>query len=149
MEAFTLVLTGNGTREQFLKAGIHPNSNTLFIGHVSDAQLRALYESAICFAYPSFTEGFGMPPLEAMRAGCPAIVAPCGALSEVCGDAAIYAGPHDSEGWKKAIIGMASDSVLRNQTIEKGRKRAAQFTWNRAAKQLLDIITETINAESA
>jgi glycosyltransferase involved in cell wall biosynthesis len=139
-----LVLVGSAGREAFAKIGLLPPENTVFAGKVSDGELRALYENAVCIAFPSTTEGFGLPPLEAMFVGCPAVVAPCGALPEVCGDAALYVAPDDGEGWAKAIADLATDNVLRDGLAGAGRNRAAQFTWDVSARRLLEVISEAL-----
>jgi glycosyltransferase involved in cell wall biosynthesis len=115
---------------------------TVVAGRVSDAQLRALLEQAICIAYPSTTEGFGLPPLEAMALGCPAVVAPTGALPEVCGDAVLYADPDDPEAWANAVSHLAYDSGLRETMSARGRAQAAKFTWRASARQLYGILRE-------
>jgi glycosyltransferase involved in cell wall biosynthesis len=135
-----LVLVGAAGRSAFERAGTYPPPNVIFAGKVSDAELGALYENALCLAFPSLTEGFGLPPLEAMLVGCPAIVAPCGALPEVCGDAAIYVPPHDGKAWADAVESLARDESARAVLIEKGRLHASQFRWERSARQLLSIV---------
>ena len=139
-----LVLVGEPGRQAFERQGEIPPTNVIFSGKISDAALRALYENAICLAFPSTTEGFGLPPLEAMMAGCPAVVAPCGALPEVCGDAAIFVAPHDADGWARAITELAADSVMRRNWVDKGRARAGEFKWEDSAKKLLRAILETL-----
>lgn len=136
----TLVLIGDCTSEDFLARGILLPSQTLLAGRVSDGALRALYEGALCLAFPSRTEGFGLPPLEAMLLGCPAIVAPCGALPEVCGDAAIFADPDDPRQWAGQIRALADDAALRARHVALGRAQAARFTWRAAARQVLDVV---------
>jgi glycosyltransferase involved in cell wall biosynthesis len=135
-----LVLVGEADRTAFERLGAKPPPNVLFCGKVSDAELRALYENALCLAFPSTTEGFGLPPLEAMFVGCATVVAPCGALPEVCGDAATYVSPHNVVGWRQAIQTLDKDLAARGHLIEKGRRWAAQFTWDKSAQQLLSII---------
>jgi glycosyltransferase involved in cell wall biosynthesis len=146
MRDLTLVLVGNEGRADFLKKGLDATANVRFQGHVKDVELRALYEGAVCFAFPSTTEGFGLPPLEAMRAGCPTVVAPCGALPEVCEDGAVYADPHDVQGWTSAILRMRDDLDFRRALITSGHAQAAKFTWERSARLLLDLILETLDA---
>ena len=88
MEAFArpalrdtpLVLIGKSGAADFVAAGSPPPPNAVFAGPVSDAEMRALFAHAGCLAFPSTTEGFGLPPLEAMSLGCPVVAAPCGAL---------------------------------------------------------------------
>jgi glycosyltransferase involved in cell wall biosynthesis len=94
-------------------------------------------EDALCLAFPSTTEGFGLPPLEAMLLGCPAIVAPCGALPEVCGAAALYAGPDDAMAWVAAIRRLADEPDERSTFSQIARDHARQFTWRKAALQLV------------
>ncbi|OYW46147.1 MAG: hypothetical protein B7Z33_08115 [Sphingomonadales bacterium 12-68-11] len=135
-----LVLIGGADPAEFGRAVGSPPANVVFAGRVSDGELRALYEHALCLAFPSTTEGFGLPPLEAMRVGCPAVVAPCGALPEVCGDAALYAEPHSPPAWQAAILELAGDPAAWKRRSEAGRAHAAQFTWRRAAEQVLSVL---------
>jgi glycosyltransferase involved in cell wall biosynthesis len=140
MAGIRLVLIGGATAADFSEAGTPPPPDTIFAGKVSDAELRGLLESAGCLAFPSTTEGFGLPPLEAMLLGCPAVVAPAGALPEACGDAALYADAEDAEAWATAIASIVSDPDLRRRMIEAGGRQAARFSWDHAAKKLLDTL---------
>src|SRR6185503_13301669 len=114
--------------------------NVIITGRISDGALRAFYEAALCVAFPSTTESFGLPPVEAMRVGCPAIVAPCGALPEVCGDAAIYADPASAQAWTDAILALSHDAEGWQAASEAGKVQAARFTWRTAAEQLLAVL---------
>lgn len=140
MESLRLVLFGGEGEQAFLDAGHLLSPNVVFAGRVSDGELRALMEHALCLAFPSLTEGFGLPPLEAMLLGCPAVIAPCGALPEVCGDAALHAGPRDEAGWADAILRLSSQPALRSGMAEKGRLQASRFTWRAAALALAEIL---------
>lgn len=133
-----LVLFGAGDRADFPEAG----DQVLFAGRVDDGELAALMASALCFAMPSTTEGFGLPPLEAMAQGCPAVIAPCGALPEVCGDAALQAAPDDPAAWQAAFAVLQDDPALRAHLVEKGVARARDFTWRRAGEQLMAVLRE-------
>ena len=135
-----LVLAGADGATAFATAGTPPSAGAVFAGRVSDGELRALYEGAACLAFPSTTAGFGLPPLEAMGFGCPAIVAPCGALPEVCGDAALYAPPDDPAAWVWAIRRLVDDHDLRARMVEAGRGRAALYRWEDSARRLLETI---------
>ena len=140
LASFKLVLVGPATAAEFRASGFPVPDSVIFAGRVSDEALRAMLESALCLAFPSLTEGFGLPPMEAMIIGCPAVVAPCGALPEVCGDAAIYADPNDPAAWRDVILGLAADERRRGEASEAGRARASGFTWRRSAQQLLDVL---------
>jgi glycosyltransferase involved in cell wall biosynthesis len=109
-------------------------------GYVGDDDLAALYEGALCLVFPSRTEGFGIPPLEAMARGCPVISSNAASLVEVGGDAVIYVDPDHGDRWREAIIGLAGNEELRATMTAEGRKRAALFSWKRSAQLYLDEI---------
>jgi glycosyltransferase involved in cell wall biosynthesis len=136
----TLVLVGAADEAAFRAAGHAIPANVRFASKVSDGELRALMEQAGCLAFPSTTEGFGLPPLEAMLLGCPAVVAPCGALPEVCDEAVLYAAPDDLAAWVGAIRSLCLDPDVRREYSERGRRHASQFTWDRAAAALEAVI---------
>jgi glycosyltransferase involved in cell wall biosynthesis len=138
----TLVLAGADDGAAFTAAGACPPPGTVFAGRVSDGELRALYENAACLAFPSTTEGFGLPPLEAMGFGCPVIVAPSGALPEVCGDAALYAPADNAGAWTQAIRRVADDQGERTAMVKAGLRRASLYRWEDSARQLLALIEE-------
>lgn len=117
-------------------AGLTVPENVLFAGRCDDAALRALYDGAHSLLVPSRTEGFGLPPIEAMLCGCPAIVAPAGALPEICRDAVLYADVDDAASWGSAIRTL-DDPAVRQAKIAAGRERAGHFTWARAGGELL------------
>jgi len=121
-------------------------ANVMLVGRVSDAQLRALLEGALCYLCPSTTEGFGLPVMEAMILGCPAIAAPCGALPEVCGDAALYAAPDDPAAWATAVAGLDANPDKKAALGTAGQRHARQFSWANAAKKLLSTLS-TLNRE--
>jgi len=132
----TLLLVGGTGRDAFVAEGHQVPANVVFAGRVSDGELRALYEAALCLAFPSTTEGFGLPPLEAMLVGCPALVAPCGALPEVCGNAAVFVPPHDAGAWAAGIAAMPKSGPERAGIVERSRLHAARFSWRAAALTL-------------
>lgn len=110
-----------------------------FLGRVNEEDLPLLYNAALVHVHPSFYEGFGLTPLEAMSSGTPTIVSDVSSLPEVVGDAGLLVSPHDVEGWTVAIWRVLTDSALRETLIEKGLKRAAMFSWKKAARQHLDV----------
>lgn len=110
------------------------------LGRVSDGELRALYEAALCLIFPSRYEGFGLPPLEAMWCGCPVLAAAAGAVPEVCGDAALW---FDAEGPNTpaaALTHLLDDPFLAEHLRLAGRARAATFSWPAAADRLLGLL---------
>ncbi len=109
------------------------------IGFVDDADLPALYSAAEVFAFPSLYEGFGLPVLEAMACGTPVVTSDLSSLPEVAENAALLIDPLDVEALADALRRLLVDSDLRQQLIEAGQTRARQFTWSRAARELLDI----------
>ncbi|NPA90774.1 MAG: glycosyltransferase family 4 protein [Chloroflexi bacterium] len=110
-----------------------------FPGFVADEHLPALYSLADVFAYPSFYEGFGFPPLEAMACGTPVISADNSSLPEVVGDAGILLPAEDVEGWAQALARLLSDATLRERLREKGYAQAAKFSWDASARGLVQI----------
>src|SRR3979411_854358 len=142
-----LVLVGAAKREEFERVGHSVPSNVVFAGRISDGELRALLESALCVGFPSTTEGFGLPPLEGMRLGCPALLAPCGALPEVGGDSALFAGPGDPRQWVAAIRRLGDDADFWASYSHAGRQRAGSFTWRRAGQKLVDVVKEVVLAD--
>jgi len=110
-----------------------------FIGFVDDQDLPALYRGAVCVAFPSLYEGFGLPILEGMASGVPVLTSNLSSLPEVAGDAAIMVDPYDLDAITDGLQCLISDSTLRETLIQKGLARARQFTWEKSARQLLDI----------
>lgn len=110
-----------------------------FIGAVSDATLGRLYRHASLVLQPSLDEGFGLPVLEAMRAGAPCVVSDIGALREVAAEAALYVDPQDPEALTDAIDKVVGDPLLCAKLRSAGRERAAEFSWARTAAATLTV----------
>jgi glycosyltransferase involved in cell wall biosynthesis len=114
--------------------------NVRHVGRVGDNDLALLYQSALCLVFPSLTEGFGLPALEAMALGCPVISSDVASLAEVCGGAALYAPPHEGSTWLAAIELVAIDSILRDKLIAEGRVRSKHFSWRSSAEKYLALM---------
>jgi glycosyltransferase involved in cell wall biosynthesis len=113
--------------------------SVILTGYVPESDLPALYSGALCFVYPSYFEGFGLPPLEAMKCGAPVIVGNQTSLPEVVGDAGLPVDPFDVRSIAEAIEKLINDSVLRQELSVKGQRRAEMFTWRKTAQQTLEI----------
>jgi glycosyltransferase involved in cell wall biosynthesis len=140
LEDVALVLFGAATKAEFEKLGHFVPHNVQFAGQISDSELVGLMMNAGVLAFPSLTEGFGLPPLEAMALGCPVVAAPLGALPEVCGEAALYADPFGPAAWSVKIRTALDDEEVRKSLISAGRQQASLYTWKRAAQDLCEAV---------
>ena len=104
-----------------------------FTGFISDDDLVLLYNEAFAAAMPSFSEGFGLPAVEAMACGTPVLSSDQGSLPEVVGDTGVFFDPYNIASISEAIVKMATDNALYNDLSEQALARAATFTWPRAA----------------
>ena len=109
------------------------------IGYIPDEDLPALYANADAFLLPSFYEGFGLPPLEAMACETPVIASSGGSLREVLQDGAIVLDHYDMDLWRDAIAQILSDQAACHDLIQRGIKVASQYTWTRTAAQTLAV----------
>jgi alpha-1,3-rhamnosyl/mannosyltransferase len=110
-----------------------------YLGYVADEDLPALYGGAVALLYPSFYEGFGLPPLEAMACGTAAIVSTADAVKEVVGAHAIQIEPNDLTGWCEAMRRAITDRNYLECFREGGIDHASRFAWDRAARTTLDV----------
>ena len=116
--------------------------DVMFTGYVADEDMPYLYNGADLFVYPSFYEGFGLPPLEAMACGCPVVTSNTSSLPEVVGDAGLMVDPHRPEELAEAMGRVLDDSGLRSELRERGLRRAAEFSWQRCAAETLAVYRE-------
>jgi glycosyltransferase involved in cell wall biosynthesis len=114
-----------------------------FAGYVPESDLPALYTDALCFVYPSYFEGFGLPPLEAMQCGAPVIAGNRTSLPEVVGEAGLLVDPFDREALAAAIGRMIDDAELRAELRSRGLERSRLFNWRETARLTLEIYERT------
>ena len=136
----TLVLAGQrwfgaGRIEQELRRVKERGVDVRPLGYLADPVFYALMKRAGVFVFPSRYEGFGLPPLEAMRLGVPTIISTEGSLPEVCGEGAAQVGPDDVDGLTSLLSSWLSSPSERARWSIKGRARAAEFSWRRSARQ--------------
>jgi len=114
--------------------------------HVPDAALPALYARAAVLAFPSRYEGFGLPLVEAMACGVPVVAAAGSAISEVVGTAGILISGDDREAFADGLLTVLENPEVRATLRERGLRRAANFTWDKAARQTIDVYREVVRA---
>ena len=119
-------------------------NRTHLAGAMSDEELVLTYSLASIFCFPSFAEGFGLPPLEAMASGIPVIVSDTTALAEVCGNAAVFINPHQPSSIAGAINGLLENESLYADKKNQGLQRAREFTWEKSAHALMQSILNTV-----
>ena len=119
----------------------------IMIGSISDQDLLAVYALSAIFCFPSFAEGFGLPPLEAMASGVPIVVSNTTSLPEVCGNAGTYADPRQPSAIAEAIDSLLSNADLYDKKKNEGIRRAGQFTWKETAIAFMNCINKAL-AES-
>lgn len=141
-----LVITGSRgwlCKNVFERAKNSPfHKDIIFTGYVDEDDKPYLYNLADIFVYPSFFEGFGLPPLEAMACGVPTIVSNSSSLSEVVGDGAIMVDPHNINEISFAIRKLLENQELKKYLIKQGIRRTKQFDWDIAAKEFLQIFKQ-------
>ena len=143
-----LLVAGGGDwsgRERAAIAELGLERRVALLPRVDETRLGKLYSHAVLFVYPSLYEGFGMPPLEAMSAGCPVLVSRLSSLPEICGDAAHYFDPAIEGALERELGRLLGDGALLRAKVDAGRARAARYTWAMAAQGTLEAYRQALN----
>lgn len=141
LENYKLVLVGKISNHFNVKLSSNSKS-VIFTGFVSDSELSILYKKCEFFIYPSLYEGFGIPPLEAMKNDCAVIVSEIPSLKEVCSDAALYVNPFDTENIKNGMLKIIEDSGLKEELKRKGSLRSEFFKWKDSGEKVHNLIKD-------
>lgn len=136
----------NAVKVTHKNAGKLQDDRVLFMGGVTDEVLAELYRRALCLLFPSFHEGSGLPPLEAMAYGCPVVASDIPVLRERCGEAAIYCDPYDPRSIADAVVMMAQNPPLRDQLGQAGIERANYFSWERCVLETMHTIAQKFDS---
>jgi len=137
----SLVVVGKvGWKSEHLVPRLRGNPRIVHLDYLRAGQLATVYKNAEAFVFPSLYEGFGFPLLEAMTHGVPTIAARSSSLPEIGGDATLWFEPRDVEGLTAQLRRLLHDEVLRNELIDRGRRRAAGFRWETAASETLAVL---------
>lgn len=123
-------------------------SRVHFTGYVDDDTLYQYFEHAEALVFPSLYEGFGLPPLEAMAAGCPVLVSNAGSMPEICGDAALYCDPYSVDDMAAKLLTILNDEPLRVNLRQRGLEHARTFTWEKCIAQTCDVIRGLLDRQS-
>lgn len=148
IQTLSLVIAGgisSTLQNDGLSILINKSSRIYDFGYVLDEELPQLYSGAEAFVFPSFYEGFGLPPLEAMACGTPVVVSNTASLPEVIGDVGIYVDPYSIEDIASGIYKVITDKELQSNLSSKGIERAKKFTWKNTTKKTLKVFEEVVN----
>ncbi|WP_081721018.1 glycosyltransferase family 4 protein [Pseudoxanthomonas suwonensis] len=140
------VLVGGGNTRVFGNESTSFAENVVYTGFVSDSELRALYERAACFVFPSLYEGFGIPPLEAMELGCPVLSSDAACMPEVLGEAAAYFSPEDETSLQRVLENVLEDSQSADTLRARGLEHVKKYSWANSARLLVLACREVLSA---
>jgi len=140
-----LAITGAFGSAAFQPGGLNSlPPDALYLGRVADGALKALYENAACFVFPSRYEGFGLPAVEAMACGCPVAAGDIAALRETCGDAALYVDWRSPSAIADAVMALLDDPARVAELRMAGTAQAARHSWDKSAMLLTDALFSAV-----
>jgi glycosyltransferase involved in cell wall biosynthesis len=137
-------ITGDHELIDWVSSNKELKDNVVFTGFVEEKDMPFIYSKASLLVFPSFYEGFGLPPLEAMARHCPVITSDAASMPEICGDAALFFSPSNETDLKAKITQMLTDKELRDQFIKKGIDRIKLFKWENSAEQHIKLFNKLI-----
>ena len=146
-ESYDLLCLGGGPLSVAETASLRSFSlqdSVLCLPSVTDDLLGEAYATAALFVYPSLSEGFGMPPLEAMAAGCPVAASDVTAIPEICANAPFYFDPRDPASIAAVLVKAVDDQTARRQVIQRGYEVAARYSWEKCGAQTLAVYRESL-----
>ncbi|MGY4622396.1 glycosyltransferase [Bradyrhizobium sp. USDA 4486] len=143
------VIIAGGGADIYTPESLTSAQGVKLLGYVTDDDLAYLMERALCLLFPSWTEGFGLPIIEAMARGCPVISSNRASMAEVCGDAALLAAPDDPAEWVRQVRQLASSADRRTELVGRGRQRLRLFSWESTAAGYLELMQEPKRSLSA
>ena len=143
-QEYKLVLVGfKGWENRDIMEIIEKNQESIhYLGFISDKELAKVYNLASLFVFPSFYEGFGLPPLEAMACATPVVSSNSSSLPEVGGDAVVYCDPNDCSDIKDKIAMVLHDKELQKEMVDKGLQQAKKFSWEKSAQEHMRVFKE-------
>ncbi len=162
--AYTYVLSALGSDYPLILAGKKPEPGTTavdydelieklgltdhvrWLGYIDEADKPVIYREAMNFVFPSRYEGFGLPPLEAMASGVPVVATDAPGISEIVGDAAMAVDPDNEKRMGGAMIATLHQDSLRDDLIERGKKRVAEFSWEKTAGQTVAVYADVLES---
>jgi glycosyltransferase involved in cell wall biosynthesis len=136
------VVVAGGGADIFASETMPSAPNVKVVGYVTDHDLAYLMDRALCLVFPSWTEGFGLPIVEAMARGCPVVSSDRASMPEVCGDAALMAPPDDPAAWVRHVRALTTSPDLRKDLIGRGREQVRLFSWARTAAGYVELMRE-------
>lgn len=138
------LITADEKSFDFLSENYSIKDHIIFTGFIKKEELVSLYKNAAALVFPSFYEGFGIPPLEAMACGCPVVSSNAASLPEVCNDAVLYINPHDVNDITEKLSEIISDKILSEKLIKKGEENIKRFSEERFSEDLYKVMESVL-----